>query len=248
MLNFYWWEIPQNFGDMLTPVILDHFGVKYTKAIKPEEANAYCVGSIARLANPNSLVIGSGIIKKHEKLDPSVNWRAVRGPRTRDKVLECGGTCPKIYGDPALLLPLIKPLTNPPKYRIGIVPHYQDYAKIKQKYGDSIYHVIDVVNPNPLVVLDEILSCGKIISSSLHGIIVAQAYDIPASWFAISKLHGDGSKFEDYFASRNIMDAEISSIEDPKYMDGGAINLEPLIEQFEILAEETNAGIQVLTR
>jgi hypothetical protein len=41
-------------------------------------------------------------------------------------------------------------------------------------------------------------------SSSLHGVIVSHAFGVPSIWMASSKpLHGDGVKFDDYFASCN---------------------------------------------
>lgn len=48
----------------------------------------------------------------------------------------------------------------------------------------------------------EFLQCEKIVSSSLHGVIVAHAYNIPAVWQKFSeKVFGDDIKYQDYFES-----------------------------------------------
>ena len=229
---FYWGDKPQNFGDVLTRNILEYFGIDFQHTNKQKDANMFATGSIARLAKPGDTVLGSGMIRKGEKANPEAIWRSVRGPLTRDNVIRCGGECPEIYGDPALMLPLFCGESEK-KHKIGIVPHYQDYNKINKKYGNK-FKVINLVNTDPLSVAREITSCEKIISSSLHGIICAHAYGIPAARVRFSKLHGDDSKFADYYASVDTKH-EKSTIDSPKYTVGNIPDLQPLINIYKSL-------------
>lgn len=229
--KFYWGDLPQNFGDVLTRHILNYFEVEFTHTNDYLDGNMFATGSIARLAQIGSTVIGSGMIRKNEQANPLVNWRSVRGPLTRENVIRCGGECPEIYGDPALLLPkFCKPSEK--KHKVGLVPHYQDYERVKSQY--SGYNVINVVNDDPLKVARDISSCEKIISSSLHGIIAAHAYGIPAARVTFSKLHGDGSKFEDYCASVDVS-PKVSTVEKPIYTSGTIPDLQPLVDIFKSL-------------
>mgnify|MGYP001769832243 CR=1 FL=1 len=51
-------------------------------------------------------------------------------------------------------------------------------------------------------VIDKILSCRHIVSSSLHGIITANAYGIPVRWIQFdTNVFGDNTKYYDHFAS-----------------------------------------------
>ena len=84
--------------------------------------------------------------------------------------------------------------------KIGLVPHYVDQYRAFHRYSDKA-NVIDVFQPIECVI-EEINSCERIFSSSLHGIILAHAYGVPATWVKISdSMGGDGTKFRDYFAS-----------------------------------------------
>jgi len=104
------------------------------------------------------------MIKKSETLNPDCDWKFVRGPLTRQKLIECGGNCPELYCDPALFLPEIQPESKK-EYDIGIVPHYADYDKVSKNYGHK-YKIINVNNINPLIVAQEITKCKKIISGN----------------------------------------------------------------------------------
>jgi pyruvyltransferase len=132
---------------------------------------------------------------------------AVRGPMTRACILENnpGLNVPEIYGDPALLLPFIYiPEKIEKKYKIGIIPHYAD-----KKFMEDHQSGIDRFEGNNIVidiqggwkdVIEKVLQCEIIMSSSLHGIIVAEAYGIPAIWAQWTKnIIGGQWKFQDYF-------------------------------------------------
>lgn len=229
MIYKVWWMVGEkihNFGDVLTPKILDHYKIKYE--FSKDDYNMICVGSVANKAKKNCLVLGSGIAWENLKLNSEAVWKCVRGPYTRNAVINSGGQCPEVYGDPALLLPEFCKESKK-EYDLGITPHMKEYALVKKKYPN--YHVINLNNPNPLEVAKEISKCRKIISSSLHGIICAHAYNIPCAWVKFSNIIiGDDTKFKDHYASLNLS-AELSSIEAPKF-SVNTINTLPIKEQF----------------
>ena len=67
--------------------------------------------------------------------------------------------------------------------------------------------VINLINTNIESVINDILSCEKTISSSLHGLIVSDAYNIPNTWVKFdNNIKGDDTKFHDYFKSVNRSD------------------------------------------
>lgn len=217
-MKIFWTNGKPNFGDQLTPYIFDYFGISHTMSDKLGNCQAMCIGSIAHKATDNMLVLGSGLMFENKfSVNPNADYKFVRGPYTRQKILEVSGSCPEIYGDPAMLLPLFCEESKK-EYDVGIVPHYVDYEYTKQHYPD--YKIIDVINTNPLVVAKEITKCKKIISTSLHGIIAAHAYGIPAAWVKFSKkVKGDGIKFKDHYASLGL-EAELSTIDNPIFTTG----------------------------
>lgn len=221
-----------NFGDILTPSILDFFNIDYTHVDHYMKADTVCVGSIARRAGVGVKVLGSGIISRSDRIIADADWKFVRGPYTRERVDFFGGNCPEIYGDPALLLPLIvEPSAK--KYEVGIVPHNVDYKYVSEKYVNN--NVIGLGTRNYKNVIDKITQCESIISSSLHGVICAHAYGIPAAWVKPNtKLKGDNVKFEDYFASVDV-DGVQSTYDKPKFIEPGTFDSSKIIDIFKKL-------------
>lgn len=215
-IKVFWYRKPKpgNFGDILTPLILAAYGYNIEHAM-PDAADYVMVGSIAKIILPRHTVLGSGVMTADPALCSTANWLWARGPRTRRAVLANGGHCPEVYGDPALLLPRIIPATAEKKYQIGIVPHYVDYAQVLESYPG--YRVINLLNSDPRAVIKEITECEQIISSSLHGIVAAHAYGIPAAWVKFSdKLAGDDTKFHDHYESIGLT-AQLSSVDSPVF-------------------------------
>ena len=202
-MRFYWGDQIPNFGDTLNGPLLEWLGIDYTHTNNHETGKYFCIGSIIRLAK-NATILGSGIIREVDEIDPKCTIRFVRGPLTRDRVIEQGGDCPEIYGDPALLAPrFIQPRKK--KYKVGFVPHYWNHNPgMIDRYKFLGWEFINVLNSNPIEVVQKITECEYIASSSLHGIIIAHAYGIPAAHVKFpgtKKIFGDGIKYSDYYAS-----------------------------------------------
>lgn len=175
------------------------------------KTNYSCIGSIIPWGiQSNTIVWGSGIGVTSL---PLVNFKgkisAVRGPLTREYLLSQGIDCPEIYGDPALLLPYFYNPIRKSKYKIGVILHERD--KIQ-----SNYNILDEYSPNELTLIellnygkwqnfvDKICECDLILSSSLHGCIISDTYNIPNLWTEFTYIvEENGLKFRDYYLSVN---------------------------------------------
>lgn len=229
-IRLYWWHEKrasglENYGDLLSKYLVEKISKQKVIDIEHPAKGIHkyffkhfvVIGSIISSATKQSIVWGSGIIKANDNIRDA-KFTAVRGPKTRQRILECGFNCPEVYGDPGILLPLFyKNNTVSKKYKIGIIPHYVDFKAVSEHFrNDDRVKVIDLLTKNIETTTDEILECEHIISSSLHGLIIPQAYHIPSLWIKFSdKLSGDNIKFYDYFESMNI-DFKNEEYEDPK--------------------------------
>jgi pyruvyltransferase len=217
-VSAYWWVGVPNFGDIITPLLLKYYN--YTP-VHSSIGNAQLVstGSILNMLPEDyeGIILGSGFIndtckRRFEK----AKVLALRGKYTK-KLL--GIESDIALGDPGLLASDTVKHRQNKKYVLGIIPHYVDSDNIKimnlkKKYPKEII-VIDV-KEQPEKVLEIIDSCNYIISSSLHGIIVADSFNIPTAWMSLSdKVVGNGFKFYDYNSaiSANQMPVSITGLE-----------------------------------
>lgn len=220
-----------NFGDDLGPATVEFTLGESVKFGGPMTANVMGVGSILstwskRRAWRRNIfdktfsrkpigIWGSGVIGQREVILPRCTLLAVRGPLTQ-KVI--GYDHAPIFGDPGLLASrIIKKATSVNK--IGIVPHYVDknHPVVRELRDDQSFTVIDVEQEWQKV-LAQISACDLILSSSLHGLIVADSYGIPNSRLSFSNaIVGGDFKFFDYGLSvgrGKIQTHPVVSIED----------------------------------
>lgn len=160
------------------------------------------IGSILSKGNSQSIVWGSGFMFKNEKFHGGKTY-AVRGLFSNNMLKEQGFSGCNTFGDPAYLLPLFIAPSKHKKYNISIIPHFSEYDYFQKTYSNQ-YHIINLNETNIHKVVEEITASEKVLSTSLHGIIVSHAYHIPALWIKNGYIETDGLKFYDYFSSVNI--------------------------------------------
>ena len=193
MVKAFWFQHP-NCGDTLGPTILQHFlgKVEYSE----EPPRIISVGSIITQAKEGDIIWGAGLIRDVFITLPKVEVLVLRGPLTAHR---CNLNT-DVYGDPAILMPLIYKPKCDKIYKRGYVPHYADRDIFHQTHKlaeDEIF--IDIVAPYKEVI-DKICQCEEIISTSLHGIVLAEAYGIPAIYHKSysGEVIGGAFKFLDY--------------------------------------------------
>jgi len=131
-----------------------------------------------------------------------LEYHAVRGELTKARIASGNDVA---LGDPAILLPLIWPRKGPATASVAIIPHFATHQSFVERYSAVLpphWKIINLLG-EPETITAEIAGAEFIVSSSLHGLIVADAYDIPSVWMEPhGKIKGDGYKFADYFSFR----------------------------------------------
>lgn len=197
---FFWTPRGEvNFGDYLASAVVQRMlAIRELVLDEPVDAPArlFSIGSVLHFAKDGETIWGSGRngkigVEEHrfQKLDV----RAVRGPGTRQFLAERNISAPPVYGDPALLVPRLFPnrfKPDPHAGRVGIVPNLHDRSLVD---GPVVIDPTDRWDK----VIDEICSCEMIVSSSLHGLVIADAFGIPCAHIRLSETEPD-FKYRDY--------------------------------------------------
>ncbi len=203
----YWWRKTPNFGDALAPLLLDHFCDADLEWAPIESAAIASIGSILEHLPLHwaGYICGSGRLKENSNIHIShATILALRGPLSAKGIK--GNYA---LGDPGLLADeLVGPQEK--KWDLGIVPHWKD-NELALRFARLIRppSTIRIISPrrDPLTVVREIGACKRIVTSSLHGMITADAFGIPRrveiSPSLQNETEGFDFKFRDYSASIN---------------------------------------------
>jgi len=245
-LPLYYYQEKQfvNFGDYLSLKIVERIVGGEVKVINHSELSTcekklVALGSILVMARESDVVWGTGMNAKRMELKhykfTNLDVRAVRGPMTREFIINNFAIeCPEIYGDPGLLVPYLFPEFKKkpnPKYPYIIIPHYSEVDLFpKSEYPNAVYPT-----ERWSEVIRKILDSEFVISSSLHGIIIAEAYGIPARYLRVTD-HEPLFKYQDYYlGTQRPAFTYATSVEEALRMGGEPpfrCNLQQLYESF----------------
>lgn len=240
-VSAYWSAGVVNFGDWSGPHIINRLTGRrplLPNRVKLDSRVVYSVGSILGWFNRSNVdVWGSGLMRpftneeiaSRRKLT-GIEIHAVRGKLTQQHLVEqIGWNVPDVYGDPALLLPRLYTPHRAGQGKVAFTPHgtHQKYFA-KHIYGEVNF--VDVKR-NFRDVADAVSGARAVVSTSLHGLIVAQAYQVPWVWLRIDDhplWGGADFKFEDFFSTLDDSGVSSKSI---SIKDLPTVDIEALAEQ-----------------
>lgn len=235
--TMFWWRSSEavNFGDDLSRVIVERIlnrAVNY-RSLDSKQKNLLAAGSILHYARDGDVIWGSGFRENPllENRFHTLDIRAVRGPRTREFLLEMGVDCPEVYGDPAILMGYLFPEFKKEEliYDYIIIPNIGE-IKCFIPYKNVVL---------PTLPWDEIvrnmMKSRLVISSSLHGLIVAEAFGIPARLLKMTWIE-PLLKYQDYYESTGRPNFQYAtSVQEALQMGGESfkvIDINPLLRSF----------------
>jgi hypothetical protein len=217
----YWWNKIPNFGDAISPLILARFAELNVLWASPHECQIVSVGSVLEHLPKNftGYVVGTGLLRDYARTQfnpANAKILALRGPLSAKGIW--GNYA---LGDPGLLAnELVEPQDK--RWLLSVLPHWKD------KTLAARFPQANVISPgdHPLSVIRDIAASNRIVTSSLHGMIVADAFAIPRRVEICKELKTEGSwfKFKDYslsirtkFVPGKMMTPKRRDVEDATY-------------------------------
>lgn len=206
----------ENFGDNLMHFLLPELFNVEVKYVRPSKADLLGIGSILdsywrrrggarykvwRQRPWRTLdVWGSGFMSSEstDHWPQKLRYHAVRGPLTAARIADGAKVA---LGDPAILLPRIWRAPAVKQHPVLVVPHFASHDAFVERYENLLpkhWKILDL-RDDPKSVCESIAASEFVVTSSLHGLIVADAYGVPSCRInPINEIKGDGFKYRDY--------------------------------------------------
>ena len=224
MIRTYWWgnrRARGNFGDVLGPTLIEHLSGRPVQFAEIPQADIVSIGSILEhvwcvggtWADYRGFVWGTARMEA----DGPLHFRyakvlALRGRWTRQHTTFSPQPEP-VLGDPGLLCHLLAPSKIVKKYQIGIIPHFSQLgAPIIQQLAalSSEIKIVDMTEP-VLDVIATVASCQHVLSSALHGLILADSLGVPNLWLRFdldtdARAGIPAEKYLDYYSVFGILE------------------------------------------
>ncbi|NDY91939.1 polysaccharide pyruvyl transferase family protein [Ideonella livida] len=210
LLNARYFRKIRNIGDQITPLIAGAVSGLNIRFCGNQEAHLLSLGSIAASANNASVMWGTGVMGPEFSLPATKPFHisALRGKSSAAHLRAQGWLDRDVpLGDPGILVSDMENVLferRPTQTgKIGFVPHYSDrsHPAAKEFLKKDGVTLLDV-HSSPEKFLTEMSECEAIVSSSLHGLIFADALGIKSTWVTIANKIGGGEfKFLDYYST-----------------------------------------------
>lgn len=238
-LPVYYYSDVNNFGDRIAPLLAQQLSGRTTcnaKLLPWTPSDIYCLtGSLLQsLTRRTCLIWGSGFICKpgnKARVLPPREIYCLRGPISGDIAAKLGWESLERYGDPTLLLPDLWPLSRSKTQTPLVIPHILFTQNSLRRLDSPI--ICPPWQPVEAMV-KRILAANVVISSSLHGLVLAEAYRVPWLWLRIKNdpRKGGELKFWDFFESHQI--------KSPPYIF--ADRLDTSLQKVDLLIEKSALG------
>lgn len=209
-VRLYWWrwKYPDrlNFGDEISAPIIEALTGRRVEWTDAETCDLVAAGSVIQQITRTKrqqmpMFWGTGLINppKENAKPVELPALALRGELTRTRVRTPNGS--PVLGDPGIFADLL--LRRPVKKRwaVGVLPHYHDasdpFVDQLLDLGSRVRRLNVAWTPEEMV--HEIAACDVLLSSSLHGLIVADSLGVPNIHLKFgNRLMGGEYKFRDY--------------------------------------------------
>lgn len=217
MVKLFWWkgkEYP-NLGDELSRLILERMFNLNVQFSTLHGADILSVGSILGMALNHEAVpkrtkplhvVGSGAMHQLERREfpDCMRFHSVRGAVTKSALgsLETNSVT---LGDPGLLCSdLYSPSRMQGNGKIALILHHSrlEDSSWRERFAHLPIRFLDIRTEDYDGFVQKMTECDIVLSESLHGLILADAYGIPNTWLSFGRLHSGGNyKFFDYFST-----------------------------------------------